>query len=161
MNALKINKDETVVDKNDKEKNLKDNIKPSLSIDVETANFLDKIKDKKAKNKNIAIEDKIKLIDVAQKYQISRYKLEEISGISPQCQRYWEKNLENMKAETNLKRVNFHGQGVKSNFYENEKEIIQFIIDNRKLNLPISTSILIAKISSINEDFSKKIKKRN
>lgn len=76
MNALKINKDETIVDKNDKEKNLKDNIK----------------------NKNIAIEDKIKLIDVAQKYQISRYKLEEISGISLQCQRYWEKNLEKMKA---------------------------------------------------------------
>ena len=58
MNSLRINKDETGVDKNDKEKNLKDNMKPSLSIDVETANFLDKIKDKKAKNKNIALVDK-------------------------------------------------------------------------------------------------------
>ena len=63
-----------------------------------------------------------------------------------------------MKIQSNIYRINCIGQGVKSEYIEYEKEIIDFIINNRKLNLPATTSLVIAKICSLYNDFNKKNK---
>ena len=59
-----------------------------IKIDDESYNFLKSIKEKKDKNLNIKIQEKLRIIDISIKFNLLNYKIEELSGISPQCQRY-------------------------------------------------------------------------
>ena len=61
-----------------------------------------------------------------------------------------------MQSQTNLNRINCKGQGHKSSFEMYEKEILSFIINTRKLNLPVTTKLVIAKITSLYKEFSEK-----
>ena len=61
-----------------------------------------------------------------------------------------------MQSQTNLNRINYKRQGHKSSFEMYEKEILSFIINTRKLNFPVTTKLVIAKITSLYKEFSEK-----
>ena len=84
--------------------------------------------------------------------------MEEISGISPQNQRYWIKTYDNMKAQFKQNKINCKGQGAKSAFFKYENEIINFIDENRKYNIAVTTFMVISKIISLYKDFNLKSK---
>ena len=54
---------------------------------------------------NLMIKEKIKFVEIIQKYKISHYKIEELKGISPQSQRYWIKVHDKMKVEYTIKLI--------------------------------------------------------
>lgn len=61
-----------------------------------------------------------------------------------------------MQSQINLNRINCKGQGHKSSFEKYEKEILSFIINTWKLNLPVTTNLVIAKITNLYKEFSEK-----
>ena len=74
--------------------------------------------------------------------------MEELSGIS-QNQRYWIKIYDNMKAQYKQNKINCEGQGAKSSYYKFENEILNFINENRKYNIPVTTYMVISKIMNL------------
>ena len=88
----------------------------SIWLDEESLKFLKKIKEKKEKNIGNTIKEKITIFEIQEKFRLSKYKLEELSGISPQFQRYRLNNLSILKAQSDIYRINCIGQGVKSEY---------------------------------------------
>lgn len=84
--------------------------------------------------------------------------MEELSGISPQNQRYWIKIYDNIKAKYKQNKINFEEKGAKSSYFQYENEILNFIIENRKYNIQVTTSMVISKIISLYKEFSTKSK---
>ena len=61
-----------------------------------------------------------------------------------------------MKAQYKLNRINCSGQGVKARFFEYEEEIVNYIFDKRKSNIPVTKSMVIGKIGSLYDEFNRK-----
>lgn len=104
------------------------------------------------------IKEKLDTRYIFKKYKISHYKMEEMRGISPQNQRYWIKIYNDIEAQFKQNKINFKGQWAKSAFFKYENEIINFIYENRKYNITLTTFMVINKIISLYKDFNLKSK---
>ena len=104
------------------------------------------------------IKEKLDTRYIFKKHKISHHKMEEMRGISPQNQRYWIKIYNDIEAQFKQNKINFKGQWAKSAFFKYENEIINFIYENRKYNITLTTFMVINKIISLYKDFNLKSK---
>ena len=122
----------------------------------EEQNKLNELKKWNHRKKNkYTIEEKLKVLEEIKTNSI--HSIEKKYGIDRSSIRNWQKQEDKLKSQTNFKKFRIEGAGAKSELPKEKKdELISWILQNRKLNLSITTSILIKYLLKIYPAFSNK-----
>ena len=122
---------------------------------------LKKLNKSNVKKKSYTLELKIKVVEFINQFKDqgkhvladARKKIITDLGIGKTVISDWEKNYVNFKDEINMKRKRVIGGGRKGKFEDVEKDIIIWIIKNRKEGLAINIRSIIAYIYSLDQSY--------
>ena len=108
-----------------------------------------------SKKNKYTIEEKLKVLEKIKTNSI--HSIAKKYGIDRSSIRDWQKQEDKLKSQTNFRKFRIEGAGAKFELPKEKKdELISWILQNQKLNLSITTSILIKYLLKIYPAFSNK-----